>query len=134
MGVSNPVQEWLKTQYYGFMSTPDLLSKEQVMERLGGISESTFKRLCWAGELERVYPRYNIMRVTRESYERYLEKTKAQTTQPVKGTPYGKTRVGGRSSVKGKVAGSSQAVQSTPAPSLGAKVRSLFGFKGAGTD
>jgi len=103
------------------------------MEGLGGISESTFKRLCWAGELERVYPRYNIMRVTRESYLAYLENVKARTTQPKKGTPYGSSTKkaaspGPRSSAR---AGQASATSETAAPgsSLGSKVRSLFGFK-----
>jgi|GEM_PF-2381604 len=119
------------------MTLPDLMSKEQVMEGLGGISESTFKRLCWAGELERVYPRYDIMRVTRESYLAYLESVKARTTQPKKGTPYGSstkkaTSTGPRSRTK---AGQASASETTaPGPSLGAKVRSLFGFKGAVSD
>ena len=105
------------------------------MEGLGGISESTFKRLCWAGELERVYPRYNIMRVTRESYLAYLESVKARTTQPKKGTPYGSStkkgvNTGQRSSAR--VAQPALAPEHTaPAPSLGSKGRSLFGFKGA---
>jgi len=104
------------------------------MEGLGGISESTFKRLCWAGELERVYPRYNIMRVTRESYLAYLENVKARTTQPKKGTPYGSSTekaatTGQRSRTK---AGQARAALETTgsSPSLGSKVRSLFGFKG----
>ena len=120
------------------MTLPDLMSKEQVMEGLGGISESTFKRLCWAGELERVYPRYNIMRVTRESYLAYLESVKARTTQPKKGTPYGSSTkkgvsTGQRSSAR--VGQMSTAYEtSAPSQSLGSKVRSLFGFKGPASD
>ena len=113
----------------------DLMTKEEVLYRLGDISEDTFYRLCCGGSLERVYPRRNIMRITRESYLAYLETVKQQTTQPLKGAAYGPGKsksTGQRSSARAGQA-SPLTEQATPAPSLGSKVRSLFGFKGAGT-
>jgi hypothetical protein len=104
----------------------DLMTKEEVLYQLGDISEDTFYRLCYGGSLERVYPRRNIMRITRESYLAYLETVKKQTTQPQKGAAYGSAK---RKSIKSSEDMERRELGAQSSQGIASKIKALFNFK-----